>query len=302
MAFGSSMKAQTASASGSGEKKTFINQWLDPQRGLYRTGRRVFRILPMVDDEGVMIPGEDGRGITSDEVRWAEFWIPVIDNGRQRQQRVIVDWKNPFNNPVWERLYADLPKETPEGKPNPKRVLPKQRFAINVLDRTKVLYGPNGEVLYPNEQDKYFILENNIPKEVKGTPTVHNQVRILEGSTGKAGGKHMLQQLLDYVDSVSDPTDESERKLYLHEFDLALKVTGENQDTRRSFQLASNFKPLTAEQLALPRYDIAAWATPWPNEALDALLDGEPFNEVIERYPNIVLYPSLPQDDQEILF
>jgi hypothetical protein len=285
MAFGDSMKA-VSSSNGSGEGKTFINQWIDPQRGANRTGRRVFRILPV-----------DGN--MPDETRWAEFWVPVMQGGNQRQQRVMVDASNPFNNPVWKRLYADLPKEV-NGKPNQARKLPKQRFALNVLDMTKVITLPDGTFAYPSEDNKYYMLKDGNTVKVDGVPTVLNQVRILEGSSGKAGGKHMLQQLADLVGSVSHP-DNDDQILQLTEFDIALKVTGDGMDTRRSFMIAGNYKALTDEQLAMPRFDIAAWAKPWPDDVIDALLDGEDFTEVMEN-SGIVQFPALIGDDEEVPF
>lgn len=306
MAFGSTMTAKPT-ASGDGEKKVFEVQWIDPLRGLYREGSRRFRILPAVDANGHMLPGDDNRGYVPDETRFAEYWIPVMQGGRQRQQRVMVDWQNPFKNPVWERLYADLPKEV-NGKPNPNRKLPKQRFALNVLDKTRVLFDEQGNVVYPNPEGRYFIMKDDKKVELQGTPTPLMRVRVLEGSAGRAGGKHMLQQLADLVGVVTRPDDKYEVTLHLHEFDITIKVAGKDTDTRRSFHLGSDFKPLTAEQIALPRYDLDAWAKPWPNEVLDALLDGEDFDEVMKD-AGIRLFPTLPAkkeddatDEDEALF
>jgi hypothetical protein len=297
MAFGSSMK-ETSTGTPDGEKpRRFESQWIDPQRGDNRTGRRVFRMLPVVED-GVMVPGEDDRGVTASEVRFAEFWIPVIDGDRTRQQRVMVDWRYPemYHNPVWARLYADMPKEK-NGKPNPDRKLPKQRFAINVWDRTKVLFGPSGEIVYPNEKDKYFLTIDGKRVEITGTPTPLNKVRVFESSAGKEGGKHVLQQLMNYVGAISHPTDEDEVKLHLHEFDLAVKITGEGTDTVRTIQPGNNFTPITEEMYLAPRYNLEDWAKPWPHDALDALLDSEDFSEVMERFPEIVLFPMLSEPE-----
>jgi hypothetical protein len=285
MPFGDSMQRQ---AENSGEVRTYISQWLDPQRGANRTGRRVFRILPIV--------GEDGTLVMPDEVRFAEFWIPVMQNAKVRQQRVMVNPDNPFKNPVWERLYADMPKEK-AGKPNPDRKLPRQKFALNVLDMTKVIELPSKQFAYPSDDSKYYTVEDGKKVKLDGTPTVLNQVRILEGSAGKAGGKHMLQMLADLSGSVSDPNDE-ERILELYEFDIVLKISGEGTDTRRSFNLGGNFKALSGEQLAMPRYDLTSWAAPWPNDVLNALLDGEDFDSVMEG-ANITLFPKLDTDEED---
>lgn len=287
MAFGDSMSKNTGMG-GDGEKKVYVNQWLDPQRGANRTGRRVFRILPLV--------GEDGTLSMPDEVRFAEFWIPIVQGGRQRQQRVMVDAGNPFKNPVWERLYADLPKEV-NGKPNPDRKLPKQRFALNVLDKTKVIALPNGQFAYPSEDGKYYMSQDGGTVKVEGVPSALMQVRIIEGSAGKAGGKHMLQALADLIGSVTAP-DDDDKILSLYEFDIALKVSGTGTDTRRSFNIGSDYKPLNTEQLALPRYDLATWAKPWPENVLNALLDGEDFDEVMQD-AGILLFPKLDNVEDE---
>lgn len=294
MAFGDSMNKIGNGGTGDGEKKVYVNQWLDPQRGANRTGRRVFRILPMVS--------EDGSLSMPDEARFAEFWIPVMQGGRQRQQRVMVDAGNPFKNPVWERLYAELPKEV-NGKANPDRKLPKQRFALNVLDKTKVIALPNGQFAYPSEDGKYYTTQDGSTVKVDGTPTPLMQVRIIEGSAGKAGGKHMLQALADLIGSVTAP-DDDDKVLQLFEFDIVLKVSGTGTDTRRSFNIGSDYKPLTADQLALPRYDLVTWAKPWPDSILNALLDGEDFDEVMKD-AGILLFPKLEgqtEDEDEGAF
>jgi hypothetical protein len=236
-----------------------------------------------------------------DETRFAEFWITVMADGRQRQQRVMVNSQNPFKNPVWERLYSDMPKEK-NGKPNPDRKLPKQRFALNVVDLTKVIELPNKQFSYPSEDGKYYVMQDGKPVKVDGTPTPLTQVRVLEGSAGAAGGKHMLQGLADLVGSVSDPNDE-EKILQLYEFDIALKVSGEGTDTRRSWTLGGNFKPIPAEFLTLPRYDLETWTKPWSDDVLNRLLDGEDFNEVMET-AGITLFPRLADDvdDESVPF
>lgn len=285
MAFGDSMK--NTRGAGTGSTEDFINPWIDPLRGIYRTGRRVFRILPHTTPAGMVM---------QDEVPFAEYWIPVMKQGQQRQQRVMVDPYKPFSNPIWERLYHDLPREV-NGKPNRDRVLAKQRFALNVLDKTKVIKLPNNKFAYPSENGQYYTEVNGTTTKLDGTPSPLLQVRILEGSNGKPGGKHMLQGLNDLVGSVTAP-DNEDRVLQLYEFDIALRVTGEGTDTRRTFQVAGDFRPLAEEYINLPRYDLKSWVKPWPHSVINALLDGEDFDEVMKD-SGIVLFPQLEGEVEE---
>lgn len=287
MAFGQSMvQATNASSTSADNAKDYVNIWMDPQRGVYRQGRRVFRILPIMKNGKMEVPTE---------VSFAEYWIPVMQGGKQRQQRVMVDFTNRFRNPIWERLYEHLPKEI-NGRPNENRKLAKQRFALNIFDKTKVIKLPDGTYAYPNADGKYVMSTgDNQTTPVQGTPEALMQVRILEGSTGKVGGKHMLRSLSDLVGSVTHPEDDS-RTLHLYEFDIALKVSGEGTATVRSFMLGGSIAPLTDEQLALPRFNLEEWTRPWPHNIINALLDGEDFDEVMKG-SGIVLTPRIIKPD-----
>jgi len=284
MAFGDSMKMAANASATANSTDSFMNIWTDPQRGVYRTGRRVFRILPVYANGKLVVPNE---------VSFAEYWIPIMRKGVQKQQRVMVDFGNRFRNPIWERLYEAMPKEV-NGKPNRNRKLANQRFAMNVLDKTKVIKLPDGRYAYPSENGQYYVDSNGVASKLEGTPTQLNQVRILEGSTGKPGGKHMLRGLGDLVGSVTHPEDD-ERVLQLYEFDIVLKVSGEGTDTMRSFNLGGNVQSLTEEYINLPRFDLESWVKPWPHSIINALLDGEDFDEVMQG-SGIVLIPQIIKD------
>jgi len=279
MPFGASMKSTSQSGTASVEG-SYANIWMDPQRGSNRTGRRVFRILPDISSStGVLVMPE--------EAAFAEYWITVKAQGKDRKQRVMIAPDRRYNNPVFNRLFAHLPKE--------EREIAKLRFAINVLDKTKTIAVDvsknNGSketvYAYPNEKNEYYTADG---AKLAGVPAPLNQVRILEGSNGREGGKHMMQGLIDLI-GVTHPTDE-DRVMSLYEFDIALRIAGEGTNTRRVFSVGGDFNPIPEKYITLPRFNLQEWAKPWDDGALEALLNGEDLYEVVQSY-NITLTPKL---------
>jgi hypothetical protein len=282
MAFGQTLKE--AQKGNSTEGNTFNSPFLPT-----KSGKRVFRVLPIYDNEGNLI--------APTETRWLEVWWEVNVETPFKKRRLMLNWLNPYENPIWEYIQATT---EPKSKDRSAK-MPKNKFALNVLDRTPVIVLENGDVVYADETNKWTISANNkfIPEvkaDIKAAPL--NQVRILEGSAGREGGKHLLQNLVTTSENIDHPSGDG-RLAQLYEVDLRLSTTGRDlDDTSRGFFITSNFKPLTKKELALPRYDLEAWTKPWPNDALQALLDGKNFDEVVEQH-GIVLYPKLIQKEED---
>ncbi len=135
------------------------------------------------------------------------------------------------------------------GKENSKYARPTHRWRCNVLDRTPTDSG--GRV------NKVFILE---------------------------GGKRLIDEIGPLDGRVRSRRDFS-KKLTLQEFDILLVTTGsgkENKSTKAMQQLDDEEGPLPRELLMLPRYDLAKISAPFPNEAVQDLLDGKDYNEVMK--------------------
>lgn len=258
-------------------------------------GIRKIRLLPELDANGqlVQIPATDKTGkvikgklvaVTATETRFIEVWYKCKIDGKDASRRFFLDANDPWNNPYWN----DVAKPTEKGSPERKAM--KQRFAINVFDRTPVIIDTNGYIIYPDENGVHRLsVTGKIVDAVTGTPAPLNKVRILEQTAGQPNGKHFFQQLMNLLGTVED-SDGNIRDL--HEFDVTVKITGADILTNRTANPTANFKPLTDEEIYLPRYNLTEWAKPWPNDAIDDLLGGKDYNDVIAEY-KIPQYPEL---------
>lgn len=135
------------------------------------------------------------------------------------------------------------------GKENSKYARPTHRWRCNVMDRT------------PTDRGERV-----------------NKVMILEG------GKRLLDEISPLDGRVRSRRDFS-KKLSLQEFDILLVTTGsgkENKSTKAMQQLDDEEGPLPHELLILPRYDLAKISMPFPNDAVQDLLDGKDYNEVMK--------------------
>lgn len=247
-------------------------------------GARRIRILPELDENGVLVRDSNDNMQASAEVRFVEVWMDVNVGSGMAARRIILDWRNPFKNPYWERIAQ------PTDRGSKQRKAIRQMFVINVLDKTPVLYDDAGNVVYPDENGAFVI--NGAAKfvdEVHGKPTPLNKIRILEGSAGDKGGRHFLQSIFDEFEGLED-SDGNPRQP--HEVDLIVRVTGIDTDTRRTVRSVQGFTPIDEAYIYAPRYDLVTWAKPWPNDAINALIDGAEFNEVIETF-GIQQYPEL---------
>lgn len=280
MAFGQSMKKSQETQTEGDQKRDWY--WLDLHSGV-----RVFRILPEVDQFGNFV-FTDGHTQPESEISWYEAWWTVIAGGNEVKRRIFLP--NQFDNPLWRYVQENYEKGSPERK------LVKQRFGVNVYDVTKVLFNEEGLAIYPDEKGKYMILATGkkLEVEAKGDPVPHNKILILEGSAGKAGGKHLLNQLFELTGNIDNP--HTGEVATLSEVDLRVKTTGEKISTVRNFFPSSNFKPLPEDVVKMPRWDIASWVKPWTDDAIERLIAGEDFNEIVEEY-GIQLFPKLQVRD-----
>ncbi len=319
MAFGSKMadlgKRDTG---GSGESKSFVSPWLP--LGL---GTRVARILPVVDSQGNVVltdrlspasglPLREGNKKTGkvlqgpepeSEVPFLAAWWEVKVDGQMKPRRLILDInveKARFNNPLWKHIEKYYPDQNSR-----ERKAIKTMFAINVLDLSPVLYNEQGMLFYETQPGVFNLLANgasgriisanddnfHLPTGTSEDAAPNNKVRILEGSYGAAGGRHLFAQLVELAESVEDSDGMIRR---LPEFDIRIRTQGTGIDTVRSIRNTSNFKPLDLAFVRLPRYDLQTWLKPWPNEAIEDLINGKDFNEVVEGY-GIKLFPELEE-------
>lgn len=290
MAFGKTLKpSKPTTGSGDGEQIKYVWQWMN-----IGSGHRKFRLLPEIADGAVVkVPVLDSTGkvikgkfttTTESEVRWFEVWWDVMADGDTRKARVILNWEDPWHNPMWQYISKNFEKGSQERRAF------KQRFGVNMVDMTPVLFDKDGNVVYADISGTYNISARGKRVEtVKGNPEPLMQVRILEGSAGDEGGKHLLQQIKDEAEDLQDP-DGTPREL--HEVTLLMKTTGEGIKTVRTVRRSGDFNPLPDSLIYAPRYDIASWATPWPTEMLERIMADENFPDLVEEY-GIKLFPEL---------
>ncbi len=135
-----------------------------------------------------------------------------------------------------------------------------------------------------------------------------NKIRIFEGSYGKPGGRHLFAQFDTLVNTVEDGNGLLRN---LGEFNLRLFTTGSDMNTSRSIRNLNNYSLLPTEANFGNRYDLETWTKPWPDDAVQRIIDGEDYVEIIAEY-NLAQFPQLfdhtddpiavVADDEEGLF
>lgn len=289
MAFGQTLiKPQTANkTTADGEPaQQFTWQWI-PVNGGNATdnepkgGNRRIRLLPELDNEGNLVKPMEA----ATETRFLEVWLPVTSEGQQKRGRIILDWRKPWSNPYWELVAK------PTEKGSQARTAMRQKFALNVLDRTPVYFTAEGVAVYPDENGAYRLNPQGkiIQFTPDGKPTPLNQVRILEQTTGDPGGKHFFQLIVDAIAGLEDG-DGNTREPY--EVDLQISVKGIDKMVRRGVRALSSFSKLDDVFVFAPRYNLEQWLRPWPDEAVIAVINGADFNEVVTTF-GLTLYPEL---------
>lgn len=179
-----------------------------------------------------------------------ELWLEVNtkENGK-RKVRIWVDkyWKKHLPEPLKTRW----------------------RWLINVYDITPVFLTPEGLPIYPNLQMQYKGKDTKVEK-----PKPHNRIMVYEG------GFTLLQQIESLDDTVFD--DDSNH-IRLVDFAIALQRVGlEFENTQWSAKETTIRTPLADEVFYLPRYDLDRYMRTMEDHRVQALIDGETWEDVIE--------------------
>lgn len=262
----------------------------------------------------------------AETVFMAAWWDVNVD-GNTVGRRIMLDPnaggdvnKARFNNPIWKHIQDN---EITEPM---KRSAVKNLFAFNAIDLTPVMRNAAGQIFYPSEQKTWNKLasgdngkiidpktnaNSKYPVELPehwnadveeaienewATPL--NEVRIFMGTYGKPlseGGKHLFTQFEALINTVEDGNG---TMLRLGEFNVRCTTTGLLKDTQRQIRDAGNYKPMPMEFNLMPRYDLESWTRPWPNEAVEELLEGRNYTDVVDEY-KLVTFPSLKLESVE---
>lgn len=309
MAFGDKMAQLGGKGkSDDGKRVEFISPFMPTGNG-----RRTFRYLPKVDEDGNIVMSERVNPSTGNPLRegnkktgavllgpveieetpFLAAWVTVKVNGQDAQRRLILDIKRQWANPYWK--WAE---QTPKG--SPERRAQKALFALNVLDLSKVVYNADGKLFYQDERNAFTLKadsatghlitdKSQLPTQTVEDAVPLNAIRIFEGSYGQPNGRHLFQQIADLYETVEDENGMIRR---LPEMTLTLTTKGSGIDTVRSIRNTSSFSAFPDDAARLPRYDLDSWLTPWNEDAIDDILKERDFNETIESY-GIQLYPKL---------
>lgn len=321
-------KASTGTSTGvDGEKKQFDSPWMPTGSGprifrplpvvhngeLVMTERKSASGKPIHEGNNKKNPVILGPE-PADETVFLAAWWTVNVGGSESLRRIMLDANaggDPntakFKNPLWKFISDNFPTKGAR-----ERNAIKTLFAMNVWDKTPIMRNETGQVFYPAEDGQWRLLafgnngkliESNdkqvkLPEHYKmdledaleaGHAEPLNQVRILEGSYGKPGGKHLFAQFEQLVNTVEDGNGLVRR---LGEFDLRLFTSGKDMDTVRAIRNLNNFTVLTDDVVLAPRYDLETWTLPWSDEIVERLLDGEDFNDLVEEY-KLAQFPQL---------
>lgn len=214
-------------------------------------GKRTFRLLP---------DREDPTQVT-EEFTVLSLWLPVkLEGGKLKKRRIFID--------------QDTRNELPEDLAKSAGL----RFFLNVYDRTPVLRDGLNPV-YPDQDKVYWAGFGDQRKKVDGKPSPNNAIMVLEGTC--RGEESMLSEILSLRGEAQNEEGDS---LPMLDFDIDLSVRKGEKKRVFKAQAGINRNPLSADILALPRYDLATWTRAWPTEAVMDLLDGKEFYETVKQY------------------
>lgn len=191
-------------------------------------------------------------------------WFKVNVRGQKVRRSVILGTNDVINE--WNSVHG-------YNRGDPDYISPRPRFAVNVLDRTKVIR-KDGDVLFPNKTGRY---EDANGRLVSGTPEDYNKVLIWEF------GKSTLETIVSlskYMRSRNNP----QKSVSINDVDII--VVSEGEGLRRAIRVLQGFEegPLPAHLSSLPLYDLQSIFKPFPDEAIKKLLDGEDYYEVLDAY------------------
>lgn len=265
MGFGKMLNNAVTGASSGGSNNRMPNVFLD-----VREGKRTFRFIPDPNNPQEPLQGEIVLSL----------WMPVKRADVMQERRIFIDDAS-------RKLIPEALKEKI-----------KRRFFLNVYDRTRVIKLEDGTILYPNLHNAYFQKNSMTQKteQVSGLqPKPNNSVMVLEGSvslsaTSTRGG------LLNEIDALSRTiyNDDGTTLIPITSVDIEMVTRGTGLATARSVHPGMNREPFPVEPSTLQVYDLANYTRPYPAQAIQALLNGADYGDIIKEY-NIPMMPQLIQ-------
>jgi hypothetical protein len=260
MGFGNMMKSAISSDTTSNGGNRMPNVFLD-----VKEGKRTFRFIPDVNNPGEPMQGEIVMSL----------WMPVKRDGVMVERRVFID----------DAARRVLPETVREKIKN--------RFFLNVYDRTRVVKMADGSVIYPTPKNEFWKKDGDRNAQITEIrPEPNNAIMVLEGSvsfrTDRRGG--LLNDIDDLSKTLFD--DEGTKLIPITEVDIEMVTRGTGMATTRTVHPGMNRDSFPKSALELPVYDLKSFTKPWPVQAIKALLDGAEYNEVLKNY-NLVVVPQL---------
>jgi hypothetical protein len=172
-----------------------------------------------------------------------------------------------MDNPI-KRMMASLGPEHPQFRKVERRML------LNVLDRTPVVRWTDGTTLYADAGGVYHNPESGA---ILSNPAVvpNNRVMILEF------GPQLMDFFVMYDGRVRNPENMAE-VLPIQRLDLSVMTMGSGLTTKRTVMTSGDVGPLPAELANLPKYDLRKLTQPMPNEAIQRILDGADYGDVLK--------------------
>lgn len=213
-------------------------------------------------------------------------WSPASN----RWEGDNANWRH---NPI-DRWIQTLSEAERQGK------YPQEMFYLNVIDLTPVRIDDSGDFHYPDDAMKYPTAPATAKKGVVG------KMRILPGSSGDPNGKSLYANLIRLAKGALNDDGEP---LDIYDYEIRLVQTGQGKDTNRGFNMGA-VRPIAAEYAGLPLFNFETWPTVWPNAAIEELMEGAEYADIISKY-NLKVYPdvvdaeaavvkSSPQSDEEL--
>jgi hypothetical protein len=253
MAFGNKPRNESTGTTGNRFYPTTVMQ-LD--------GIRRFQLLANLEDS----TGEEPVEIP---VRSYAVWLPVRVGDNQSKRRIFTSFRD-----------RELLPEHIQSK-----ML--SRVFMNVFDLTPVLeIDQNPEntdevvLAYPDERNQFFTGFGDKRQTHQGKASPNKRIMVLEASASLLTA--IEGQIGLVVNMEGEPVED------LLEMQFSARMVADAKDPKRRVATAQGtYIPHIERSIDnLPRYNTKAFA-PWPRDAIQALIDGEDFNEVVKTY-NIV--------------
>ena len=263
MGFGKMLNNAVTGASSNGSSNRMPNAFLD-----VREGKRTFRFIPDPKNPQEPLQGEIVLSL----------WMPVKRSEVMQERRIFID----------DSMRKLIPEALKEKI--------KRRFFLNVYDRTRVIKLDDGTIVYPNLQNVYMHKDSATQqmKQITGVqPKPNNTVMVLEGSvslrtTSARGG------LLNEIDDLSRTiyNEDGTSLIPITSVDIEMVTRGTGLATSRSVHPGMNREPFPVDSATLQVYDLASYTRPYPADAINDLLNGVDYNDVVKTY-NIPMMPQL---------